>query len=1112
MVGAFMPHLRLLKDDSVTQGIVIRFKRSISAFLKVWRAHKAIPLSEEGFVDLTPVLLEGAQADRYVSELLHALENEQVRNIAITGGYGAGKSSVIRTFFDRHPEYEPVFVSLATFSQDNPAERAVSPAEPPAKNDDLMPRIEETIVQQLLYAVPARKVPKTRLKRIVHASNARNLFHTVFFALLVACGVRLYLPFVDPMPKYVPDWLITQLLWVPDSWTLAFVLAAGVYLLYCALKYLSLFSIDGLTLKGGKLESLHHGSVLHKHVDEIIYCFERSDINVVVIEDLDRFGIQDVFFRLREINFTIKQSPQIKRPVHFIYAIRDELFFADDQAKFFDLIIPVVPVVNSENSQEKMMDLLKAKRFDSIRRFDPVLIETVCYYIDDMRLIKNIINELDLFSSLLGGRGVKLDVNKLLAMVAVRNLYPEACAELLKRRGPIFSVFNEFGDWRIAQAKEIDAQISDVREQLAIVEREHLASLEELRVCVWYQVVKLINPVDTTDLTYDNEVTMTLTEFVQDEFFDEMIKKNRTLSMESRHHINFNTQVKTVESERVLHLTSYRERASGLTAEREVFTRKIEALNNQSIRIQRMSFREAARAEYGEVLTQKLGSIKALIYLMREGYFDTDYYDYQGFFYEGSLTQDDKNLILALRGGESPEVMTVVNNPERVLGKLDQKALGEGRGLIAGLVDYLCSQYTAADHGTHGWKLNAILSTAAQFMPRFASVVDSILTSENAPALIQAIYDTDPESLEGLFSSKRFVDSGPKQALVCAIVSSLAPEQISALEDCDHGVLESLEGLQDVSDVVSLLAKGEATWGWLRQHPVQFYNLSDAVAADDLKQLVSWGFIAPELKMLRLICASFELGSEQESPVTYRRLTALRLEGIETLLERDPQRLVQQLLSQTGMLDESAESLAALLTAIYAEPEWVRSLLDRTDCEFATLESASMSLWVRLMAADRVSDKAEAVWTYFRANTDILTPRFHTKAERHNREKRAALNNFILLNLEVLGDSLWQLHPDDHHKLQLYLLKQAVISDEVLLRLFSTTTLKSTEMLNTIPSERWGMLVASSFLPHSEMMREFVHLHASPEHAAYFERRNPTFNATNSPSTPHMTTPGVIET
>nr|GFB99112.1 hypothetical protein [Tanacetum cinerariifolium] len=132
----------------------------------------------------------------------------------------------------------------------------------------------------------------------------------------------------------------------------------SLYLLYSALKFLSMFSIDGLTLKGGKLEATHHGSVLHKNVDEIIYCFERSDIRVVVIEDLDRFGTQEIFFRLREINFTIRHSPQVRRPIHFIYAIREELFTVADKTKFFDLIIPVIPVVNSENSREKLYELM----------------------------------------------------------------------------------------------------------------------------------------------------------------------------------------------------------------------------------------------------------------------------------------------------------------------------------------------------------------------------------------------------------------------------------------------------------------------------------------------------------------------------------------------------------------------------------------------------------------------------------------------------------------------------------------------------------------------------------------------------------------------------------
>lgn len=990
----------------MTQGLVSRFQHSWKAFHKVWRAAKATPKSEGALEPLTPALLEGKQADRYEDVLLNALGNEQVRNVALTGGYGAGKSSVIRTFFDRHPEYKHVLVSLATFSKDSPIEGEAG--------THLMSRIEETIVQQLLYAVPAKQLPKTRLKRIVQASKSSITWHTVFFALLIVSVLRMYLPSVNMLPKIDPAWLFPGLMRLPDWCALIFVGGSSLYILHSLLKFVSLFSIDGLTLKGGKLEATHHGSVLHKHVDEIIYCFERSDIDVVVIEDLDRFGIQDVFFRLREINFTIRQAPQIKRPVHFIYAIRDELFSVGEKTKFFDLIIPVIPVVNSENSWEKMTDLLKTQRFEAVsRRLHPGLIETVCNYIDDMRLIKNIVNEFDIFSSLLGGRGVQLEPSKLFAMVVVRNLYPEAFADLIKRRGPIYSVLIGFGEWRANQASWLERQ----------AEEAHLP--------------------------------------------------------------RFNKRQMPLEQE-------------------------IELLKSQSLLVKRMPFRVAAKQKYGEVLAVKLVGLEAVVDLMQAGVFDTDYNDYLSFFYEGALTQDDKNLILALRRGESPPVMVIVNDPARVLAKLEHEALEEGRGFISGLVEYLCSQHTAEEEGPHAGKLATILNAAPAFMERFAETVDSILPSQQAPILIQAIYHSDPMLLEKLvISSRAFAQSGPRQALLCAIFSSLTYEQVAELEDCDYGVAHSVEGLSDVTQLLPLLAKGEGAWKWLQEKPVQFHNLSDTTQAEDLKQLLRLGFIEPRLGMLALMCSLFETNPVPEAPVTFRRLLALQLDGTDKLLAKDPTALVKVLLEQPGMLDECAESLNALLAAIGSEPEWVNALLERTDCPWGELKNAPVAIWTRLLDADRVSEKAGATWAYFLAIqgrkallADLVKP---------EEPKKVSLNRFIERHASRLAETLWTLHPDRHPDLQAYLLRESAISDKTLMTLFSGTTLAAIETLVAIPQTRWGMLVSSDFLPYSEQISEIVQQNASPEEAEYFERRKPVFDATNSTSTPHMTRPGVFD-
>lgn len=1072
----------------MTQGIASRFRRVFNAFRNPWKTPRDLPLG--AFEPLIPVLLEDEHTKRYESELLHSLRNEHVRNIALTGAYGAGKSSVIKTFFENHATYTPVFVSLATFSkevQDDP-----QPAD-----SDLMSRIEETIVQQLLYAVPADKLPKTRLKRIVQASNARIVVRTVFFTLLIATGLRFYLPSLEPLPKFVPEGLLPQLLLVSDGWALLIAMGLVAWLLYGALKFLSLFSIDGLTLKGGKLEATHHGSVLHKHVDEVIYCFERSNIDVVVIEDLDRFGIQDVFFRLREINFTIQQSPQVRRPVHFIYAIRDELFSVGDKTKFFDLIIPIIPVVNSENSREKMMELLRAKRFDAelIKSLDPVLIETVCYYIDEMRLVKNIVNEFDMFSSLLGSRGVQLEANKLLAMVVVRNLYPEAFADLIKRRGVIHSVFTEFGDWRNDRAIEIDVQIPPLREQLAQIEGEHLASVEELRVCVWYQIIKSTQAEDSSELGYDNEGTVTLAQFVQDEFFDEVFRLNRVLTMPA-----YGSSL-SVRSDQVLKLASYQQRVARLTCDRENLIQRINRLKAKSVQTRRMSFKAGAKGEYAKPLAQALKGLDALIYLMRTGHFGTDYNDYLGFFYPGSLTQDDKNLILAVRRGESLDVTSVVEDPATVIIKLDHDDLADGRGLIAELVDYLCSQPSLADDDPNSGKLAVILNSASECTQRFAEVVDCILSSRNVSALIQVIYEADPLLFKTLLATSRFEDNGPRQALICAMFSSLGEEQIAAFQNDDAGVLENLAGLRDVTQVVPLLAEGKGVWGGLRESAVQFNNLSDTTAADDLKQLLSWGCIAPRLAMLELICLTFEKENRDEEAVTYQRLLALQLDGVDKLLSRDPHALIKQLLSQDGMLDESAESLGALLAGIGSETKGVESLLERTDCQFTALEVAPVEAWGNLLNADRVSDEAQAVWTYLLRPVAVDTQgepmRFLNVDGGTIRSARPSLNAFLERNVEALIDTLWALESEYHRELQRYLLQQTTISNDTLLRLLSNTTLKSLEILVRVPDMRWGMLVVSTFLPYSEEASKIVQNRATPSEAAYFEKRKSTSNATN---------------
>ena len=118
----------------------------------------------------------------YETELSNKLDDPDVKNIAITGPYGSGKSSIIKTFFNRHPEYRPLYVSLAAFKDDRTIngkmddsakteteEDTISPEQQKVLDD----RIEYSILQQLFYHVKGKDVPFSRLKRIRTVSHQR---------------------------------------------------------------------------------------------------------------------------------------------------------------------------------------------------------------------------------------------------------------------------------------------------------------------------------------------------------------------------------------------------------------------------------------------------------------------------------------------------------------------------------------------------------------------------------------------------------------------------------------------------------------------------------------------------------------------------------------------------------------------------------------------------------------------------------------------------------------------------------------------------------------------------------------------------------------------------
>ncbi len=1054
------------------------------------------------FEPLTPVIVTDGRSARYERELLHALENPYVLNIALTGSYGAGKSSVLKTFFSNHPQFNHTYVSLATFSKptsgltpqpsgqpsdpdSEPEGSAATGGEHTPTDVDLVNRIEETIVQQLLYAVPAAKVPKTRLKRIAQASTFSISMRTLGFTLLAVCALRLYVPKLAMIKTVSLEWLIQGLMVLPESAALAGVAVGAVYLLYSGLKFMSLFTIDGLTLKGGKLEATHHGSVLHKNVDEILYCFERSDISVVVIEDLDRFDIQDIFFRLREINFIIQRSPQVRRSVHFVYAIRDELFTVTDKTKFFDLIIPIIPVINSENSREKLVELMKARQVAGKPLDDGLnlkLIETVCYYIDEMRLIKNIVNEYDVYANVLANDGLELDPNKLFAMVAIRNLHPNAYADLVKRRGAIYGVVDGYAKWVKAQTELLDTEAQALKDQRAAREDEVADSVEHLRMSVWFEILKLGSKPTANHVRLDGGTTITLLDFVSDPVFAQVVACRSVQPMVISH---WHDAGQAVLSKKALQAARYDERLEHFQTSLDELDEQFDTNRRKVQRLKTAGFRQIVSMGYGNEVAKRLKGLELIVFLVHRGFFDTDYVDYLGYFYEGSLTQSDKNLIMGMVRGEEYDVTTPVHNPELVVRKLDLESVDGGRGIMVDLIHELLHTHKD-DAAARKDKLRLILRSGHDYTERFAEAVASITPRLQATALIRAIYDADRDLIPLLLNHDRFKAPTLRQQFLVALLDVLTPKEMQTLDDKPPGLRKAISELREASVVAAKIASNQSGWRWVRELPAQFSNLDSSATAADLRQMVEWGCLALNLKMLQLLCQTLDPGNQSDR-VTYQRLSKLEITGLDSMIEEDPDGFVAQLVSQEGVLEETPESLVALFGLCQSEPYTLQVLLEKTTCSVTDLGAVPTSLWAKILMAGRVHPVGDAAWTYF--NRALVADKESEDFVDLGESTLATFVDFLKHNAQDLAEELWQ-DANRNDGLQTFLIRAPQVDNATLRTLLSKVVLSPGVVMDTAtPRNRWIMFVNSDMVEYRADIRAFIAEHAFTYLGAYLIRR-----------------------
>lgn len=524
--------LTMLKIKDLYKNLLLNIiHRLCNCYRKLNKNHSLS--NTQRFEDFTPTILADNE-DKYSDIIKYAIDNPNTKNVALTGPYGSGKSSILKTFENKSPEYKYLNISLATFDE----------------KEHQLKEIEYCILKQLFYKVEQNKIPESRFKRIVNQKNVKIKAIFIFIwmislsyflkpKLLIEFSKVLSLDFYSKTANFI--------------YTLYFVCGA-MYLLYKTMGFILNFKFTKFSFQDTEIENGDDKKSVNfeSEIDEILYFFERNHFNVVFIEDLDRFKNTEIFIKLREINYLINNYDPIKnnRKITFIYAVQDDTFKEDERAKFFDFIIPVIPVINYSNSSTELLDNIDIKN-DGIPKY---FIKQVARYLSDKRTLISINNEYKIYKNIIGN---DLDKTKLLAMMIYKNVEPTDFDNLNSQKGYVYSVFNKSYNHIKSLIDTIDKEIIKNNAETQRSKDEMIQDVNELRSLYILKAFELINePITNAVKSIDiNNSQFTISQLLTDAnfvLFSKLTKFNFYIynSYHGRYDIqNSNISFKSLEEE-----------------------------------------------------------------------------------------------------------------------------------------------------------------------------------------------------------------------------------------------------------------------------------------------------------------------------------------------------------------------------------------------------------------------------------------------------------------------------------------------------------------------------------------------------------------------------------
>ncbi len=672
------------------------------------------------YLDLSPTS-NASDIEEYSEALNYCLKNDDILNVAVSGTYGSGKSSFLKTYFFKNDEYKTITISLGNYEKGKTKKSK-------GKENEYYQSIEKSILQQLLYQVDKSEVPLSRFKRIHKYSKFKLFIKSLITFLFLIILLIIIFPkiisnfgnnfnIINDNLSFIPSFTLFKIN-INSSLIVSIILfiIGYIFITYIFYKIVELLrnnvSISKFKFKDAEIEINNKSeSIFNKYLDEIVYFFQATNFNVVIIEDLDRF--EDATFiiqKLKELNQLINSSNKINNKVKFIFAIKDDFFTEPkERTKFFDKIIPIIPISSYTNSNEiiwEKFEKIYGKK-DLYGNITKKFIDDVSIFIDDMRIINNIISEFIIYHDKFIEKN--LDDKKLFIMIMYKNLYPREYCDLLIGKGTIPNTFKNISSNINRIITSMNDDIEELKNKKTISMNEHLKSVSELKYALVSSLVDYTKSYSEQYFLFNN-ARVNVVDFIKDNF-----NISRVVDEKVNFVYNTNYPTRTLTEEETFKLfngkNNFVNRLETLEKTKEKRIQEIQNdidINNANIKnIKEKELRELIK-EFG--VRNFIDSKNELeIFALSRGYITNDYNDYISIFKEGNLTYNDMKYIKSVKKNEKLDYSYHLDNLDEIISRLDPMDFSNINILNNNLLNYIIDK--VKKYGNEFEKIMSLFAT-----------------------------------------------------------------------------------------------------------------------------------------------------------------------------------------------------------------------------------------------------------------------------------------------------------------------------------------------------------------------------------------------------------------